>query len=134
MGVDSLTSRPDVRGKSGLGDPQAGISYKIRNLAQLWYRVLYQHQHTIIIQSLASFNVISSPKFPTVYPFKSNTMKFLALLFSALPLAAVSRAMAVIEEAHIATEKRGLCPPGTAQAGANKGFHDEVILRTEYLV
>ncbi|KAE9976616.1 hypothetical protein EG328_000288 [Venturia inaequalis] len=52
-------------------------------------------------------------------------MKFLTLVFSTLSLLTATQAMAVVGEAHMATEKRGICPAGTAQAGESKGFHDE---------
>jgi hypothetical protein len=53
------------------------------------------------------------------------TMKFLSLLFSTLSLVAFSQAAAVVAERDMATQNVGVCPAGTAQAGKNKGFHDE---------
>lgn len=52
-------------------------------------------------------------------------MKVFTLIFSTLSLVAVSQSMAVVGEAHMATQKRGVCPAGTAQVGQTKGYHDE---------
>jgi hypothetical protein len=55
-------------------------------------------------------------------------MKFLSVLFSALSLVAFSQAAAVVAERDMATQHVGFCPAGTAQAGKNKGFHDELVI------
>ncbi|TID15246.1 hypothetical protein E6O75_ATG08499 [Venturia nashicola] len=60
------------------------------------------------------------------YPSPNNPdMKFLTLLFSTLSLLTATQALAVVAEEHMATERNGVCPAGTAQVGKTKGFHDE---------
>lgn len=54
-------------------------------------------------------------------------MRFFTFIFSTLSLVAVSQAAAVVAEEHMATQHAGVCPPGTAQAGSNKGYHDELV-------
>jgi hypothetical protein len=52
-------------------------------------------------------------------------MKTQNILFSILSLVAFTQAAAIVAPRDLLTTSNGVCPPGTAKAGENKGLHDD---------